>query len=159
MARDFNGGFKIVVYVRRVDIRRVVEREGVIKYLTVRYLMSPGDCRNAAVHAATFSHFRHIGPESGWVGIGAVRRPRAVWAVCGRCRLKAAFPGSREESARCRLSAEGRQALGPLGLSRPLRRCTGLRLKSLDQSRRGGASIWGARVGCGEMLNRWMEKT
>src|SRR5207245_4641199 len=34
----------------------LVEREGVIKFLTVRNLMSPGDCRNAAVQAATFSH-------------------------------------------------------------------------------------------------------
>src|SRR5713101_5135290 len=25
-------------------------------------------------------------------GIGAVRRPRLAWAVCGGCRLKAAFP-------------------------------------------------------------------
>src|SRR6266849_3365415 len=56
------------VYVRRVYVRRVVEPEGVIKCLTVSYLMSPGDCRNATVHAATFSHFRHIEPSSGWVG-------------------------------------------------------------------------------------------
>src|SRR5713101_2849165 len=49
-------------------LRNLVEREGVIKFLTVRNLISPGDCRNAAVHAATFSHFRHIEPSSGWVG-------------------------------------------------------------------------------------------
>ena len=42
MARDFNGGFEIAVYVRTVDVRRVVEREGVIKCLTVRNLMSRG---------------------------------------------------------------------------------------------------------------------
>src|SRR5258707_8217424 len=40
--------------LRTVYGRRVVEREGVIKCLTVRYLMSPGGCRNATVHAATF---------------------------------------------------------------------------------------------------------
>ena len=56
------------IYVRTVYVRRVVEREGVSKCLTVRYLMSPGDCRNAAVHAAAFSHFRHIEPSSGWAG-------------------------------------------------------------------------------------------
>ena len=61
MARDFNGGFEIAVYVRTVDVRRVVEREGVIK-------SPPALSRNASVHAATFSHFRHIEPSSGWVG-------------------------------------------------------------------------------------------
>src|SRR5713226_5996326 len=54
--------------LRTVYGRRVVEREGVSKCLTVRYLMSPGGCRNATVHAATFSHFRHIEPSSGWFG-------------------------------------------------------------------------------------------
>src|SRR5712692_5868480 len=54
--------------LRTVYVRRVVEREGVSKCLTVRYLISPGGCRKAAVHAATFSHFRHIEPSSGWVG-------------------------------------------------------------------------------------------
>src|SRR5712691_168507 len=61
MARDFKGGLKIAVYARRVGIRRVVEREGVIKF-------PPALSRNASVHAATFSHFRHIKPGSGWVG-------------------------------------------------------------------------------------------
>src|SRR6266849_6216297 len=56
------------VYVRTVYVRRVIEREGVIKCLTVRDLMYPGDCRKATVHAAAFSHFRHIGPRRGWVG-------------------------------------------------------------------------------------------
>src|SRR6266436_7904301 len=54
--------------LRTVYGRRVVEREGVIKCLTVRYLMSPGGCRKAAVHAAAFSHFRHIEPSSGGFG-------------------------------------------------------------------------------------------
>src|SRR5712691_12745661 len=47
----------------------LVEREGVIKCLTVRNLMSPGaesGCRKASVHAAAFSHLCHIEPRSGW---------------------------------------------------------------------------------------------
>src|SRR6266851_2285875 len=96
MARDFHCGFKIAVYVRRV-----VEREGVIKCLTVRNLMSPGDCRNAAVHAAAFSHFRHIGPGSGWVGCR-----RGVEAAPGlgclrRLPPEGGVPGSRVETAPC----------------------------------------------------------
>src|SRR6266852_929965 len=71
------------VYARTVYARRVVEREGVSKCLTVRYLMSPGDCRNAAVHAATFSHFRHIEPSSG--GFGHRRgEETAPWLGCLR---------------------------------------------------------------------------
>ena len=61
MARDFKGGLEIAVYVRRAGIRRVVEPEGVIKF-------PPALSRKASVQAATFSHFRHIGPGSGWVG-------------------------------------------------------------------------------------------
>src|SRR6267378_2424078 len=54
--------------LRTVYVRRVVEREGLIKFLTVRNLISPGGCRKAAVHAAAFSHFRHVEPRSGWFG-------------------------------------------------------------------------------------------
>src|SRR6266852_5571697 len=61
MARDFHCGFEIAVYVRTVCVRRVVEREGVMKF-------PPALSRKASVQAATFSHFRHIGPRSGWVG-------------------------------------------------------------------------------------------
>src|SRR5437899_5140002 len=61
MARDFYCGLKIAVYARTVYVRRVVEREGVIKF-------PPALSRNASVQAATSSHFRHIGPRSGWVG-------------------------------------------------------------------------------------------
>src|SRR6266436_8885243 len=61
MARDFHCGLKIAVYVGTVDVRRVVEREGVTKF--PRALS-----RKASVQAATSSHFRHIGPRSGWVG-------------------------------------------------------------------------------------------
>src|SRR6266849_9735462 len=104
------------VYVRRVYVRRVVEREGVIKCLTVRDLMSPGDCRNAAVHAATFSHFRHIGPRRGWVGY---RRGEETAPCMGRLRKlppEGGVPGSREETARC-LVARGGEAGARAGLA------------------------------------------
>ncbi len=61
MARDFKGGLEIAVYARTVYVRRVVEPEGVIQF-------PPALSRNASVHAATSSHFRHIEPSSGWVG-------------------------------------------------------------------------------------------
>ncbi len=61
MARDFHCGFKIAVYVGTVYVRRIVEREGVMKF-------PPALSRKASVHAATFSHFRHIEPSNGWVG-------------------------------------------------------------------------------------------
>src|SRR5713101_3601434 len=61
MARDFKGGLEIAVYARTVYVRRAVEREGVIQF-------PPALSRNASVHAATSSHFRHIEPSSGWVG-------------------------------------------------------------------------------------------
>src|SRR6266478_7797225 len=94
MARDFNGGFKIAVHVRTVYVRRVVDREGVTKF--PRALS-----RKASVHAATFSHFRHIGPSSGWVG-----HRRGVEAAPGlgclrRLPPEGGVPGSRVETARC----------------------------------------------------------
>src|SRR2546427_4487387 len=46
-------------------------------------------------------------------GIGAVRRPRPAWAVCGGCRLKATFPDRVRTPRSAWLPAEGRQALGP----------------------------------------------
>ncbi len=116
--------------------------------------MSPGDCRNAAVHAATFSHFRHIEPSSGWVG----HRLGEETAPCLGCLRtlppEGGVPGSREEAAPC-LAARGGEGrrYGRLGLSRLLRRCTGLRLKPLDQDWRGRNSISVGRVGCGEMLD------
>src|SRR5712692_1109740 len=107
----------------------LVEREGVIKCLTVRNLMSPGDCRNAAVHAATFSHFRHIEPSSGWVG-------------CRRGEETASCLAVRAREAGCRP--------GRLGVSRPLRRCTGLRASrwskpSADETRFGSRALEGRR--------------
>src|SRR6266704_3005811 len=62
MARDFHCGFKIAVYARRLGIRRVVEREGVMKF-------PPALSRKASVQAATSSHFRHIERNSGGVGL------------------------------------------------------------------------------------------
>src|SRR6266481_2357296 len=91
----------------------LVEREGVSKCLTVRYLMSPGGCRKASIHAATFSHFRHIEPSSSGFGHRRGEETAPCLAV-------------RAWEAGCRQ--------GRLGLSRPLRRCTGLRLKPLEQS-------------------------
>src|SRR5713226_5238384 len=116
MARNFHCGLKIAVYARTVYVRRVVEREGVSKCLTVRYLMSPGDCRNAAVHVATFSHFRHIEPSRGWFG----HRRGEVTAPCMGClrRLppEGGVPGSREETAPC-LAARGGEAGARAGLA------------------------------------------
>src|SRR5438445_13844834 len=80
------------VYVRTVYVRRVVEREGVIKCLTVRDLISPGGCRKASVHAAAFSHFRHIEPSGGWVGYRRGEETAPCLGGSGGCRLKAAFP-------------------------------------------------------------------
>ncbi len=124
MARNFHCGLKSAVYARTVLVRRVVEREGVSK--CPRALS-----RKASVHAATFSHFRHIGPSSGWVGY---RRG--------------------EETAPCMAVRIGEAVCRPgrFGLSRPLRRCTGLRRKPLDQNWRGRNSIWVEGVGCGEVV-------
>ncbi len=112
--------------LRTVYGRRVVEREGVIKCLTVRYLMSPGGCRKAAVHAATFSHFRHIEPSSG----GFEDRRGEETAPCLGC-LRGRPPeggvplpapalrqagGSREEAAPC-LAVRAREAGARAGLA------------------------------------------
>jgi len=102
--------------LRTVYVRRVVEREGVIKCLTVRYLMSPGDCRKASVHAAAFSHFSHIGPSSGWVG-----HRRGVENAPGLGCLRTlppegGVPGSRVEAAPC-LAVRGGEAGARAGLA------------------------------------------
>src|SRR6266851_8391122 len=116
MARDFKGGFKIAVYVRTV-----VEPEGVIKF-------PPALSRKASVHAATFSHFRHIGPSSGWVGHRRGEETAPGLACLRTLPPEGGVPGSGEETAPC-LACPPREVrrLGRLGLSRPLRRCTGLR--------------------------------
>ena len=136
-------------------LSNLVEREGVIKFLTVRSLMSPGGCRKATVHAATFSHFRHIEPSSGWVGYRRGVETAPCLGCLRRLPPEGGVPGSREETAPC-LAVRAREAgcrQGRLGRSRPLHRCTGLRLKPLDQDWRGRTSISVGGVGCGEMLN------
>ena len=147
IARDFHCGFKIAVYVGKVYVRRVVEREGVIK-------CPPALSRKASGHAAAFSHFSHIGPSSGWAGC---RRGEETGPGLGCLRglpPEGGVPGSREETAPCPACPPrevGR--LGRLGLSRPLRRGSGPRPKPLDQNWRGSTSISVARFGCGAILN------
>src|SRR5712664_2432156 len=109
MARGFHCGFKIAVYVRTVYVRRVVEREGVMK-------SPPALSRKASVQAATFSHFRHIGPSRGWVGCR-----RGVEAAPGlgclrRLPPEGGVPGSREETAPC-LAVRAREAGARAGLA------------------------------------------
>src|SRR5713226_1518975 len=116
MASNFLCGLKIAVYVRTVYVRRVVEREGVSKCLTVRSLMSPGDCRNAAVHAATFSHFRHIEPSRGWVGYRRGEETAPCMGCLRRLPPEGGVPGSREETAPG-LAARGGEAGARAGLA------------------------------------------
>src|SRR5713101_8184853 len=94
----------------------LVEREGVIKCLTVRYLMSPGGCRKAAVHAATFSHFRHIEPSSGWVGCRRGVEAAPCLGCLRRLPPEGGVPRSREETALC-LVARGGEAGARAGLA------------------------------------------
>ena len=109
MARDFHCGFKIAVYVRKVCVRRVVEREGVIKCPAAL-------SRKASVHAAAFSHFRHIGPSSGWVGHGRGEETAPCLGCLRRLPPEGGVPGSREETARC-LAARGGEAGARAGLA------------------------------------------
>src|SRR6266851_1936591 len=88
MARDFKGGFKIAVYVRTV-----VEPEGVIKFPQAL-------SRKASVHVATFSHFRHIGPSSGWVGHRRGVETAPGLGCLRRLPPEGGVPGSRVETAR-----------------------------------------------------------
>ena len=159
MARDFHCGFKIAVYVRTVYVWRVVEREGVIKCLTVRDLLSPGGCRNAAVRAAAFSHFRHLchgGPGSGWVGC---RRGEETAPCLGCLRglpPEGGLPGSREETAPC-LAVRAREAGARAGLA-----SAGCSADAPACGQAVGANLapanldWVERVGRGEMLNGWL---
>ena len=153
----------------------LVEREGVIKFLTVRNLVSPGaeslfgNYEGAVFGEKALRAIAGMQPSTQpplatsatssraavGSGIGTVRRPRPAWVVCGGCRLKAAFPDRVRRPRPC-LAVRAREAgcrQGRLGLSRPLRRCAGLRLKPLDQSWRGRNSIWVEGVGCEEVLN------
>src|SRR6266852_3213459 len=106
MARDFNRGFEIAVYARTVGIRRVVEREGVIKF-------PPALSRKASVHAATSSHFRHIERNSGWVGYRRGEETAPCLGCLRRLPPEGGVPGSREETAPCLAVRGGGQALGP----------------------------------------------
>ena len=99
MARDFHCGLKIAVYARTVLVRRVVEPERVIK-------CPPALSRKASVHAATFSHFRHIGPSSGWFGHRLGEETAPCLGCLRRLPPEGGVPGSREETARC-LAARG----------------------------------------------------
>src|SRR5229473_5980751 len=119
MATDFHCGFKIAVYARTVYIRRVVEREGVIKCLTVRCCARPlgavaGRQPSTQPLLATSATSNRAAVGS---GIGTVRRPRPAWAVCGGCRLKAAFPDRVRRPRRAWLSAHGRQVADRAGLA------------------------------------------
>ena len=150
MARDFHCGFKIAVYVRKVYVRRVVEREGVIKFPAAL-------SRKASGHAAAFSHFSHLchgEPGSGWVGC---RRGVETGPGLGCLRglpTEGGVPGSREETAPCPACPPREvRRLGRLGLSRPLRRGSGPRLKPLDQNWRGWILMSVAPAGCGWALN------
>src|SRR6266851_8172700 len=108
-------------------LSNLVEREGVIKFLTVRNLTSPGDCRNAAVHAATFSHFRHIEPRSGWFGHRLGEETAPCMGCLRRLPPEGGVPGSHEEAApylavregeagaRAGLASAGRSAEAPAG--------------------------------------------
>src|SRR6266702_6317880 len=108
MARDFHCGFKIAVYVRKVYVRRVVEREGVIKFPAAL-------SRKASVHAATFSHFSHIEPSSGWVGCRRGVETAPGLGCLRRLPPEGGVPGSREETAPC-LAVRAREAGARAGL-------------------------------------------
>ncbi len=101
--------------LRTVYVRRVVEREGVIKCLTVRHLIFPG-CRKASVHAAAFSHFRHIEPSRGWVGYRRGEETAPCMGCLRRLPPEGGVPGSREETARC-LAVRAREAGARAGLA------------------------------------------
>src|SRR5947209_5764741 len=109
MARDFHCGFKIAVYVRKVYVRRVVEREGVIK-------LPAALSRKASVHAAAFSHFSHIGPSSGWAGCRRGEETGPGLGCLRRLPPEGGVPGSREEAALC-LAARGGEAGARAGLA------------------------------------------
>src|SRR5947209_16363147 len=86
------------------------------KFLTVRSLMSPGGCRKAAVHAATFSHFRHIEPSSGWLGHRLGEETAPCLGCLRRLPPEGGVPRSREETALC-LAARGGEAGARAGLA------------------------------------------
>src|SRR6266699_5483833 len=89
--------------LRTVYVRRVVEGEGVIKFLTVRCCARPlGGMQKANVHAAAFSHFCHfchVEPSSGWVGCRRGEETAPCMGCLRRLPPEGGVPGSREETA------------------------------------------------------------
>src|SRR5437879_9366289 len=74
MARDFDRGFEIAVYARTVYVRRVVEREGVIKFLPAvarRQASTPPLLATSAT-----SNGAAVGSD-----VGAVWRPRPAYCL------------------------------------------------------------------------------
>ena len=127
----------------------LVEGEGVIKFLTVRCCARPlGGMQKASVHAATFSHLCHIEPSSGWFGHRRGEETAPCMGCLRRLPPEGGVPGSREETAPC-LAVRAREAgcrQGRLGLSRPVRRCTGLRASrwiktGADETRFGSSGL------------------
>ena len=105
--------------LRTVYVRRVVERDEVIKFLTVRNLVSAGaggGCRKASVHAAAFSHFRHIEPSSGWFGHRLGEETAPCLGCLRRLPPEGGVPGSREATAPC-LAVRAREAVARAGLA------------------------------------------
>src|SRR6266581_3381190 len=118
-------------------LSNLVEREGVIKFLTVRNLMSPGaeslfgNYEGAVFGEKALRAIAGMQPSTQpplatsatsnraavGSGIGAVRKPRPAWVVCGGCRLKAAFPDRVRRPRRAWLSAHGRQVAERAGLA------------------------------------------
>src|SRR6266704_5393942 len=88
--------------LRTVYVRRVVEREGVIKFLTVRCCARPlGGMQKASVHAAAFSHLCHIEPSSGCFGHRLGEETAPCMGCLRRLPPEGGVPGSREETAPC----------------------------------------------------------
>ncbi len=106
--------------LRTVYVRRVVEREGVIKFLTVRCCARPlGGMQKASVHAAAFSHFCHfchVEPRSGWFGHRRGEETAPCMGCLRRLPPEGGVPGSREEAAPC-LAARGGEAGARAGLA------------------------------------------
>ena len=113
-------GPKRAQVLRTVYVRRVVEREGVIKFLTVRCCARPlGGMQKASVHAAAFSHFCHfchVEPSSGWVGYRRGEETAPCMGCLRRLPPEGGVPGSREEASPC-LAVRGGEAGARAGLA------------------------------------------
>jgi len=81
--------------------------------------MSPGaggGCRKASVHAAAFSHYRHIEPSSGWFGHRRGEETAPCLGCLRRLPPEGGVRGSREDTALC-LAARGGEAGARAGLA------------------------------------------